>query len=253
MFLMFLMFLNSLFKIIYMSEPAPWGQWDTFSELQGSSNSASVSFNENPTVINVDAQPQTKSAIPDFSSSSGCTSCQQNTYQPQKTTTVNKGVVHHPFPPKDEEEKPLESVGFVVHSQLRGIGSEILHLEELSKSNNTQKKVSSFAHDIEKAITQLSQNVKIQHKDAYDARDALESLESGSQKVYNICKLNDTLCQVNQSNDIRRILMVNSIFLPLMFLGGVFYLQKDSDKNDMILGAGAICLLLLIFILRTGD
>ena len=77
------MFLNSLFKIIYMSEPAPWGQWDTFSEVQG--NSASLSFNESPTVVNVDAQPQTRSVVSDFSSSnssgSGCTSCQQNTYQ----------------------------------------------------------------------------------------------------------------------------------------------------------------------------
>jgi hypothetical protein len=239
-----------------MSEPAPWGQWDTFSEVQG--NSASLSFNESPTVVNVDAQPQTRSVVSDFSSSnssgSGCTSCQQNTYQPQKTTNVNKGVSHHPFPPKEEEEeKPLESVGFIVNSQLRGIGNEINHLEDLSKSNNSQKKVSAFAHDIEKAITQLSQNVKVYHKDAYDARDTLESLESGSQKVYNLCKLNDTLCQVNQSNDIRRLLMVNSIFLPLIFLGGIFYLQKDSDKNDMILGAGALCLLLLIFILRTGD
>ena len=113
--------------------------------------------------------------------------------------------------------------------------------------------MSAFAHDIEKAISQLSLNVKTMHRDAYDARDVLEALESGRDKIYNICKLNDTLCQVSQSNDLRRILMVNSIFLPLIFLGGVFYLQKDSDKNDMILGAGAICLLLLIFILRTGD
>ena len=250
-----------------MGEPAPWSSWDSFSEVNDNSFS-SYSSNDTP-VINVNAQAnhyntheQTKSIVSDFNSStsksSECTSCNKsNTYTPMKQTeNVNKASVHHPFPPKEKEDEdvpPPVSVGFVVQSQLRGIGNEINHLEEISKTNNSQKRVSAFAHDIEKAISQLSLNVKTMHRDAYDARDVLEALESGRDKIYNICKLNDTLCQVSQSNDLRRILMVNSIFLPLIFLGGVFYLQKDSDKNDMILGAGAICLLLLIFILRTGD
>lgn len=238
-----------------MGEPAPWSSWDSFSDIQ--SNVGQVSYDDSP-VINLEAPLQTKSVVSDFlntsNQSNSCTSCEQssNTYKPQKN--VNKSVAHHPFPPKEEEEeKPLESVGFIVTSQLKGIGNEIMHLEDLSKQSNSQKKVSSFAHDIEKAIAQLSLNVKTRHRNAYDAKDVLEALETGRDKIYNICKLNDTICSVNKSNDIRRLLMVNSIFLPLIFLGGVFYLQKDSDKNDMILGAGALCMLLLIFILRTGE
>jgi hypothetical protein len=237
-----------------MSEPAPWSSWDSFSELSNSSNGSSVSFNDSP-VINVEA-PQTKSILSDFTpNENSCTSCTKNSYKPQVNENKNKTAVqsHHPFPPKEEEEKPLESVGFIVQSQIRGIGNEINHLEELTKSSQSQKKVSAFAHDIEKAIAQLSLNVKTQHKNAYDARDTLEALEAGRDKIYNICKLNDVNCQVNQSNDIRRLLMINSIFLPLIFLGGIFYIQRDSDKKDLIIGASAVCLILLIFILRTGD
>ena len=126
-----------------MGEPAPWGSWDSFSDF--GSSSAQVGFNDSP-VINVEAPSQTKSVISNFASgeSSSCTSCNQNsnTYEPQKSIeNVNKsGKTHHPFPPKEEEEKPLESVGFLVTSQLRGIGNEIVHLEDLAKSSNSQKR-----------------------------------------------------------------------------------------------------------------
>ena len=133
------------------------------------------------------------------------------------------------------------------------IANEIRILEVMVKSGESQNKVSSIAYDLEKAIAHLSLSVSTNHRKAVDAKDVLAALEAGRDKLYNISKMNDSHTSLKQSYDVKRMLMLNAIFIPLILLGGVYIIQGDSKRNDIVLGAGALCLLILIYILRIGE
>ena len=78
----------------------------------------------------------------------------------------------------------------------------------------------------------------------------LTSLEASRDKIYNINRLQESNFQREQNSNVKKILMTNSLFLPALVLACVYYMHGEGSKNEALIGAGAICILVLIYILK---